>query len=142
MVRSIAHRPNKTVGAAGSPSAADSITARPSERVGGKAPTLALAVADHEATLIHRSPEQRGGLRRRRQTDETRREAGAILLQRRRAWPGRSILTTSGRITKLRLVRSGSLLSNDILGISPGRTQIGSSREDWFMKIEIEYCGQ
>jgi len=88
-------------------------------------PTLALAVAD-EATLIHRS--ERGGMAPRGGAkltpDRARREARAILLQRRRAWSGRSILTISGRITKLRLVRPGSLVSNEIafLGYPPEAT--------------------
>ena len=48
-------------------------------------------------------------------------------------------------ITKLRLVSPGSLVSNkaEPLGVSCGHgTEIAFSREDWFMKIEIEYCGQ
>jgi hypothetical protein len=59
------------------------------ERIGGKAPTLALAVADHEAMLVHRSPEQRGGVASggvaKLTPDQACREARAIFLQRRRA---------------------------------------------------------
>jgi hypothetical protein len=43
---------------------------------------------------------------------------------------------TPGRVTRLRLVSFGWLVSNK------SRAQIGSSRQDKFMKIEIEYCGQ
>ena len=50
------------------------------ERIGGKAPTLALAVADHEATRIHRGPEQHGGVAAggvaKLTPDEAGREAG------------------------------------------------------------------
>jgi len=42
----------------------------------------------------------------------------------------------SGRLTRLRLVSAGWLVSNK------SRASIGSSREDKFMQIEIEYCGQ
>jgi hypothetical protein len=40
----------------------------------------------------------------------------------------------SGRVTRLRLVSPGCLVSNEIV--------IGSGREGKFMTIEIEYCGQ
>jgi len=49
---------------------------------------------------------------------------------------------TGGRVTRLRLVSSGWLVSNKIArpdGFKPGGR---SSRKDKVMKIEIEYCGQ
>jgi hypothetical protein len=99
---------------------------------------LALAVADHEATLVHRSPEQRGGVASggvaKLTSDQACREARAIFLQRRRARPGRSILTTPGRITKLRLVRPGSLVSNKIVFL---RVCCGSGVDRWVRVARI-----
>jgi hypothetical protein len=47
-----------------------------------------------------------------------------------------TIIPASARTTRLRLVSPGRLVSNKIA------CPDGSSRQDKFMKIEIEYCGQ
>ena len=86
-----------------------------------------LAVADHEATLVHRSPEQRGGVASggvaKLTPDQASWEARGDAFAEAKGLPWKvAILTTSGRITKLRLVRPGSLVSNEIafLAVSSG----------------------
>ena len=85
------------------------------ERVRGKASRLALAVADHETTLVHRSPERRG-LRRHRQTDARLGASGnqGDPFAETKGLPWKVDPDNVGRITKLRLVRPGSLVSNKI----------------------------